>query len=52
MGSVQRNPEAGNDLARRIQGGELTTIPVSCKGHAMGLSYVPDGPGSKSGYLE
>ncbi|HAT2069333.1 TPA: Dot/Icm T4SS effector AnkD/LegA15 [Legionella pneumophila] len=47
----QRNPEAGQDLSRRIQSGELTTIPVSCKGHAMGLSYVPDGPGSKSGYL-
>ncbi|KGP63363.1 ankyrin [Legionella norrlandica] len=47
----QRNPEAGHDLAERIQNGKLTTIPVSCAGHAMGLSYVPDGPGSKSGYL-
>lgn len=47
----QRNPEAGNDLSARIQSGKLTTIPVSCSGHAMGMSYVPDGPGSKSGYL-
>lgn len=47
----QRNPEAGKDISERIQSGKLTTIPVSCDGHAMGLSYVPDGPGSKSGHL-
>ncbi|WP_298622293.1 Dot/Icm T4SS effector AnkD/LegA15 [uncultured Legionella sp.] len=47
----QRNPEAGAEMSARIQSGKLTTIPVSCDGHAMGLSIVPDGPGSKSGYL-
>ncbi|MBL7480148.1 Dot/Icm T4SS effector AnkD/LegA15 [Legionella bononiensis] len=47
----QRNPAAGQELSDRIQSGKLTTIPISCEGHAMGLSIVPDGPGSKSGYL-
>lgn len=47
----QRNPMAGHEMASRIQSGKITTIPISCEGHAMGLSIVPDGPGSKSGYL-
>ncbi|KTD21132.1 Dot/Icm T4SS effector AnkD/LegA15 [Legionella londiniensis] len=47
----QRVPAAGEELAKRIQEGKITTIPISCKGHAMGMSVVPDGPGSKSGYL-
>jgi hypothetical protein len=47
----QRNPQAGQEMSDRIQSGKLTTIPISCDGHAMGLSVVPDGPGSKSGYL-
>ncbi|KTD66547.1 substrate of the Dot/Icm secretion system [Legionella santicrucis] len=34
-------PEASNALAKRIQAGEVTTVPVSCKGHAMGLSFAP-----------
>ena len=47
----QRNSAAGQELSDRIQSGKLTTIPISYEGHAMGLSIVPDGPGSKSGYL-
>ncbi len=47
----QRNPQAGQEMSDRIQSGKLTTIPISCDGHAMGLSIIPDGPGSKSGYL-
>ncbi|WP_242602238.1 Dot/Icm T4SS effector AnkD/LegA15 [Legionella nagasakiensis] len=47
----QRDPEAGREIADRIQRGQVTTIPVGCKGHVMGLSIVPDGPGSNSGYL-
>ncbi|RUR04591.1 Dot/Icm T4SS effector AnkD/LegA15 [Legionella sp. km772] len=47
----QRNPEAGIEISNRIQEGKLTTIPVSFSGHTMGLSVVPDGPDSKSGYL-
>ncbi|WP_115703503.1 Dot/Icm T4SS effector AnkD/LegA15 [Legionella sainthelensi] len=34
-------PEAGKELSKRIQAGEVTTVPVSCKGHAMGLSFAP-----------
>lgn len=44
-------PKAGVEIANRIQSGKTTTIPINCKGHAMGLSVVPDGPDSKSGYL-
>ena len=47
----QRNPEAGKEISDRIQEGKVTTIPISCSGHAMGLSIIPDGPDSKSGYL-
>lgn len=47
----QRNPKAGAEIASRIQSGKTTTIPINCDGHAMGLSVVPDGPGSKTGYL-
>ncbi|RUR08900.1 Dot/Icm T4SS effector AnkD/LegA15 [Legionella septentrionalis] len=43
-------PAAGEQLAERIQSGKVTTIPTSCKGHAMALSVVPDKDG-KSGYL-
>ncbi|KTD14648.1 substrate of the Dot/Icm secretion system [Legionella gratiana] len=35
------SPEAGNALAKRIQAGEITTVPINCKGHAMGLSFAP-----------
>ncbi|MFJ1267746.1 Dot/Icm T4SS effector AnkD/LegA15 [Legionella lytica] len=50
--STPRNsPQAGEKMADRISQGKITTIPVSCEGHAMGLSVVPDGPGSKSGYM-
>jgi hypothetical protein len=41
----------GVDLAQRIQSGKVTTIPVNCKGHAMGLSFVPDDPPATSGSL-
>ena len=47
----QRNPQAGQDISDRIQSGKTTTIPINCKGHAMGMSVVPDGSGSNSGYL-
>lgn len=47
----QRNPEAGKEIANRIQEGKITTIPISFKGHAMGCSVVPDGPNSKGGYI-
>lgn len=50
-GSTAKNPQAGEQMAARIQSGKLTTIPIACKGHCMGLSIVPDGPGSKSGYM-
>ncbi|QMT58962.1 Dot/Icm T4SS effector AnkD/LegA15 [Legionella sp. PC997] len=35
------SPEAGNALSKRIQSGEVTSVPINCKGHAMGLSFVP-----------
>ncbi|KTD83005.1 Dot/Icm T4SS effector AnkD/LegA15 [Legionella waltersii] len=43
----------GAALSERIKlSGKVTTIPVNCKGHAMGLSFVPDGePPVKSGSL-
>ncbi len=47
----QNDPAAGREIAARIQKGEITTIPFSCAGHAMGLSVVPDDPPSKSGYM-
>lgn len=50
-GSTAKNLQAGEQMAERIQSGKLTTIPIACKGHCMGLSIVPDGPGSKSGYM-
>ncbi len=49
--TAQNSPQAGEKIAERISQGKITTIPVSCEGHAMGLSVVPDGPGSKSGYM-
>ena len=45
----ERNPKAGEELVERIQSGKVTTIPIGCKGHFMGLAIVPDGP--NSGYL-
>lgn len=47
----QRNPKAGEEMASRIQSGKVTSIPIGCKGHVMGLSIVPDGPNSNAGYL-
>lgn len=47
----QRNPEAGDEIAKRIQQGKITSIPTNCQGHAMGISIVPDDPPSKSGHL-
>ncbi len=49
--TAQRDPQAGQEIANRIKEGKTTTIPISFEGHAMGLSVVPDGPNSKSGYL-
>lgn len=49
--STSMNPRAGEQITDRIQEGKITTIPIACKGHFMGLSIVPDGPGSKSGYM-
>lgn len=49
--STTSNPRAGAEIADRISDGKITTIPVGCKGHFMGMSIVPDGPGSKSGYM-
>lgn len=49
--STTQNPKAGEAMAKRILQGKPTTVPVACKGHIMGLSVVPDGPGSTSGYL-
>lgn len=49
--TARNSPQAGEKMADRISQGKITTIPVSCEGHAMGLSVVPDGPGSKSGYM-
>jgi hypothetical protein len=49
--TARNSPQAGEKIAERISQGKITTIPVSCEGHAMGLSVVPDGPGSKSGYM-
>jgi hypothetical protein len=47
----QNDPKAGEELAKRIQDGKVTSIPASFRGHCMGLSVVPDGPGSNSGYM-
>lgn len=49
--TARNSPQAGEKIAERINQGKIATIPVSCEGHAMGLSVVPDGPGSKSGYM-
>jgi hypothetical protein len=50
--STAKNPLAGNDIVERIrhcQAGRVTTVPISCKGHEMGLSFVSDGQGG--GYM-
>ncbi len=47
--TAQRDPQAGQEIANRIQQGKTTTIPISFSGHAMGLSVVPDGPGPNAG---
>ena len=45
------NKNAGNQLFKRIQQGDnVTSIPIRCKGHTMGLSVISDKDG-KSGYL-
>lgn len=49
--STSKNPKVGQALSDRILEGKITTIPISCRGHAMGLSVVPDTPPSKSGYM-
>lgn len=50
--STPTNPNVGKALSERIQEGKITTIPISCRGHVMGLSIVPDQPpGSKGGYM-
>jgi hypothetical protein len=49
--STSKNPKVGQALSDRILEGQITTIPISCRGHAMGLSVVPDAPPSKSGYM-
>lgn len=35
------SPEAGKALSDRVQAGKVTSVPINCKGHAMGLSFVP-----------
>ncbi|HHT0592536.1 TPA: Dot/Icm T4SS effector AnkD/LegA15 [Legionella anisa] len=35
------SPAAGNALSQQIQKGEVTSVPINCTGHAMGLSFVP-----------
>lgn len=35
------SPEAGNALSERIKSGKVTSVPINCNGHAMGLSFVP-----------
>lgn len=49
--STQYSADAGQALSERIQQGKTTSIPVSHKGHSTGLTVVPDGSGSKSGYV-
>lgn len=45
------NRNAGNQLFQRIQQGDnVTSIPIRCKGHTMGLSIIGDKEG-KTGYL-
>lgn len=44
-------PEAGKELSKRIQAGGITTVPISCKGHAMGLSFAPVANDPNKGYL-
>ena len=34
-------PKAGEEICKRIQEGDVTSVPISCKGHAMGLSFAP-----------
>lgn len=47
--TAERTPQAGQEIANRIQQGKTTTIPISFEGHVMGLSVVPDGPGPNAG---
>ncbi|MCW8398475.1 hypothetical protein OQJ26_06680 [Legionella sp. PATHC038] len=35
------SPKAGASLSERVQEGKVTSVPINCKGHAMGLSFVP-----------
>nr|WP_233590618.1 Dot/Icm T4SS effector AnkD/LegA15 [Legionella qingyii] len=35
------SPEAGDALCKRIQTGDVTSVPINCKGHAMGLAFMP-----------
>ncbi|CAM2813901.1 Dot/Icm secretion system substrate [Legionella steigerwaltii] len=35
------SPEAGAALSERIKDREVTSVPINCNGHAMGLSFVP-----------
>ena len=49
--STQTKSDAGQALSDRIQQGKITSIPVSHKGHSTGLTVVPDGKDSKSGYV-
>lgn len=35
------SPKAGKALSDRVQEGKVTSVPINCKGHAMGLSFVP-----------
>lgn len=51
LSKTTRDPDSSEDLCQRIQNGQLTTIPVSCNHHIMGLAYIPDYPGARSGYL-
>lgn len=45
------SPEAGNALSKRIQAGDVTSVPINCTGHAMGLSFVPVEGNSDKVYL-
>lgn len=45
------SPEAGKALSNRIKEGKITTVPTSCEGHVMGLSFVPVEGKSDKAYL-
>ncbi len=45
------SPGMGKALAEQIKKGEVTSIPIGCKGHIMALTVIPDTNNPPSGYV-